>query len=139
MKLHQINLVQTTFTAVEAQAAQFVDGLYEHLFRLDPCLCYLFPKEMAAHKEKFMVGLAEIVAGLDRPFVLIQTVLKPLGLKHAKAGIHLAHYHTFAAALQYAMADTLGDAFTAEVEAAWTEAYYLAIGVMRETISKNGE
>jgi hypothetical protein len=42
MKLAQINLVQTTFTAVEAQAAQFVDGLYEHLCRLDPWWCYLF-------------------------------------------------------------------------------------------------
>ena len=139
MKLHQINLVQTTFTAVQVKAAQFVDRLYEHLFRLDPCLCYLFPKEMVAHKEKFMVGLAEIVAGLDRPFVLIQTVLKPLGHKHSQSNIRPSHYHTFAAALQYALADTLGDVFTAEVEAAWTEAYYLVVAVMRETINRNGE
>jgi hemoglobin-like flavoprotein len=138
MKLHQINLVQATFTVVQADPMLFADQFYAHLFRLDPCLCYLFPKGMAAHKKKFMVGLAEIVAGLDRPFFLIQSTLKPLGHKHVLAGIHPAHYHTFGTALKNTLADTLGDAFTDEVEAAWTEAFYLAIGVMRETISKNG-
>jgi hemoglobin-like flavoprotein len=133
MNLHRIHLVQTTFKAVQAEAALFVTRLYEHLFRLDPCLCYLFPQEMEVHKEKFMAALAEIVAGLARPFPLIQHTLKPLGRRHAHYGIQPAHYHTFATALHHALADTLGNEFTAEVETAWMEAYYLIVGIMKET------
>lgn len=133
MNLRHINLVQTTFTRVQTGAELFATRLYEHLFRLDPCLCYLFPQEMPAHKEKFMAALAEIVVGLARPYPLIQHTLKPLGRRHAMYHIQSAHYHTFATALRQALADTLGNEFTAEVEAAWMEAYYLVAGVMKET------
>lgn len=139
MQLHYIHLVQTTFALVKAEEALFATRLYDHLFRLDPCLCYLFPKEMDIHKEKFMGALTEIVAGLERPFPLIQHILKPLGRLHAHYGIQPAHYHTFATALCHALADTLGDGFTHEIETAWLEAYYLVIGVMREAIDNLGE
>lgn len=135
MNLHHVYLVQTTFAIVNTEAALFATRLYDHLFRLDPCLCYLFPKEMEAHKETFMVVLAEIVAGLSRPYPLIQTRLKPLGHKHATYGIRPAHYHTFAAALRLTLADSLGPEFTPEVEVAWMEAYYLVAGVMKEAMS----
>ncbi|MCB8943196.1 MAG: hemin receptor [Ardenticatenaceae bacterium] len=133
MNLHHITLVQTTFPTVQTEADLFVNRLYEHLFRLDPCLCYLFPREMAAHKQKFIAALGEIVAGLERPFPLIQHTLKPLGRRHTHYGIQPAHYHTFATALHHALAATLGTAFTTEVAAAWMEAYYLVVGIMKET------
>lgn len=135
MNLHQINLVQTTFVIVTAKANLFVTQLYDHLFRLDPCLCYLFPKEMEDHKEEFMIVLTEIVAGLERPYSLIQNTLKPLGRKHASYKIQPAHYHIFATALRRALAQAVGDTFTDEVEAAWIEAYYLAVSVIREANS----
>lgn len=133
MNLSQINLVQTTFVLVQAEADLFVTQLYAHLFRLDPCLCYWFPRQMAAHYEKFWAVLVEIVAGLSRPHALIQQTLKPLGRRHANYGIQPNHYHTFSQALRHALADILGDAFTGEVEAAWMEAYYLVAGIMKES------
>ena len=132
MNQHHFHLVQTTFALVDAEANLFVTRLFEHLFRLDPCLCYLFPQEMAQHKQNFMAVLAEIVVGWERPFPLIQQTLKPLGRQHAQYGIQPAHYHTFATALRLALADTLGDRFTSEVEAAWLELYYLIAGIMKE-------
>lgn len=136
MQLSHIKLVQATFTLVTQDTALFATQLYDSLFRQDPCLCYLFPKGMETHGAKFMATLAEIVAGLERPFPLIQQTLKPLGHHHATYKIQPAHYHTFATALCHALADTLGEAFTEEVETAWLEAYYLIIGVMRETAVK---
>ena len=133
MNLHHITLVQTTFAAVQAEADLFATRLYDHLFRLDPCLCYLFPEGLAAHKQKFMAALAEIVMGLTRPFPLIQHTLKPLGHRHAQYGIQPAHYHLFASALRGALAETLDETFTREVETAWMEAYYLIVGILKET------
>jgi hemoglobin-like flavoprotein len=133
MNLDRINLVQTTFALVQAEATLFVTQLYDHLFRLDPCLCYRFPLEMEAHHEKFWAVLVEIVAGLSRPHALIQHTLKPLGRRHARYGIQPDHYHTFAQALRYALADILGNAYTQEVESAWMEAYYLVTGIMKES------
>ncbi len=133
MNLSQINLVQTTFALVQAKAKLFVTQLYDQLFRLDPCLCYWFPRDMEAHHEKFWAVLVEIVAGLSRPHSLIQQTLKPLGRRHARYGIQPDHYHTFARALRRTLVDILGDAFTVEVEAAWMEAYYLVVGIMKES------
>jgi hemoglobin-like flavoprotein len=133
MNLYQINLVQTTFVLVQAEANLFVTQLYDHLFRLDPCLCYRFPRQMASHYEKFWAVLVEILAGLSRPHALIQQTLKPLGRRHAHYGIQPDHYHTFAQALRHALAEILDDAFTDEVEAAWMEAYYLVAGIMKES------
>jgi len=79
-----------------------------------------------------MGALTTIVTGLARPYPLIQSTLKPLGHHHAQYGLQPAHYHTFATAFCGALADTLGDAFTPEVEAAWREAYYLVAGIMKE-------
>lgn len=138
MKLDRISLVQTTFTAVQSEATLFATRLYDHLFRLDSDLCGLFPAGTAEHGETFMVGLAEIVNNLDRPFVLIQSTLKPLGLKHGRYDIDPAHYDTFATALQAALAETLGDGYTSEVDSAWMETYYLVFGVMRERTFKKG-
>jgi hemoglobin-like flavoprotein len=138
MKLDTITVVQRTFTAVQSEATLFATRLYDHLFRLDPDLRSVFPKRMAAHKETFMVGLADIVNNLDRPFVLIQSTLKPLGLKHGRYNINPAHYDTFATALQAALAETLGDSYTSEVDSAWMETYYLVVGVMRERTFKKG-
>lgn len=132
MQLHQIRLVQTTFALVEQDAELFVATLYDSLFRLDPCLCYLFPKGMEKHNAQFMAALAKIVARLERPYSLIQHMLKPLGHHHAAYSIQPAHYHVFATALCYALANTLDDKFTDEVEQAWVEAFYLIAGVMRE-------
>lgn len=133
MNLYRITLVQTTFALVAKDADLFVSQFYAHLFRLDPCLCYLFPKGMARHNEKFMVALAEIVAGLERPYPLIQHTLKPLGRRHASYGIQPAHYHTFAQTLRRTLANVLGNVYTNEVEAAWMEAYYLVAGIMKES------
>jgi len=138
MNLHHINLVQTTFALVQAEADLFATRLFEHLFRLDPCLCYLFPQEMARHKARFMAALAEIVGGLERPYPLIQHTLKPLGHQHAHLGLQPAHFHAFATALQQALADTLGSHFTPDVRQAWIDAYYLVVGVMKETAVQQG-
>jgi nitric oxide dioxygenase len=54
-------------------------------------------------------------------------------------GIQPAHFHTFATALLQALADTLGNRFTPEVRQAWSDAYYLIIGVMKETAGQPHE
>ena len=58
--------------------------------------------------------------------------VRDLGRRHAGYGVPPASYDTVAAALLWTLGQGLGDAFTAAVEAAWTEAYTILATVMKE-------
>ena len=59
-------------------------------------------------------------------------VLKELGRRHLNYGVQNEHYDTVGAALLWTLEQGLGDAFTGEVKEAWTAAYALMSGVMKE-------
>jgi hemoglobin-like flavoprotein len=53
-----------------------------------------------------------------------------LGRRHAGYGVKEAHYDSVGAALLWTLEQGLGEAWTPDVAAAWTDVYVLLSGIM---------
>jgi hemoglobin-like flavoprotein len=113
---------------IQVQAAQL---FYDRLFELDPKLRRMFKGDMAAQGKKLMALLDRVVNSLDNIATLVPTT-QSLGRRHADYGVRDEHYDTVANALLWALKQGLGEAFTAEVEAAWVEAYTFLAQTMKD-------
>lgn len=132
MSPEQKSLITSSWRAVEPIADQAATSFYERLFGLDPGLRALFrDSDMVAQRRKLITALRSVVAGLDDLDRVIP-VLQSLGRRHAGYGVRDAHYDTVGRALLETLGQGLGSDWTPELEAAWTEAYALVSGVMRE-------
>ncbi len=132
MKLDKIDLVKASFDRLGPNANAAAELFYQRLFELDPALHPMFTGDVAAQAAKFMATLRLAVTGLDRPEMIIAEV-KRLGREHVGYGVRDEHYATAGRALLWALAQSLGSDFTPELEAAWSEAYTLVAGLMKES------
>ena len=132
----QITLVQNTFNLIEPIAEIAAGLFYNRLFELDPSLKPMFKNDIKEQGKKLMQALAFVVKGLKKPDTIIP-VLQDMGCGHVRYGVQDAHYDTVGAALLWTLEKGLGEeAWTAEVEEAWTAAYGLISHVMKETASE---
>jgi hemoglobin-like flavoprotein len=135
MNTQQIKLVQDTFDQVEPIAADAAALFYSRLFELDPSLRPLFKTELKAQGAKLMASLKLVVRGLDRPETILPAA-RMLGQRHVSYGVTNEHYATVGAALLWTLEQGLGEAFTAEVNEAWTAAYTLLASIMQEAAAE---
>ena len=126
----QKTLVQDTFASIAPSSHDTAVLFYRRLFELDPPLERLFLSDMAQQRKKLMQMLAAAVNGLDRLDQLIP-VVEDLGRRHVAYGVREEHYDTVGAALLWTLRKGLGDAFTPEVEDAWTAVYGLLASTMK--------
>ncbi|MFO1186691.1 MAG: globin family protein [Alphaproteobacteria bacterium] len=131
----QVAEVQRTFSLVVPIKDKAAEIFYGRLFDLDPSLAKLFKGDMKEQGKKLMSTLATVVAGLSSPKSILPAV-EALGRKHVGYGVEDRHYDTVGAALLWTLGQGLGKAFTAEVKEAWTAAYTLLAGVMKEGAKK---
>jgi hemoglobin-like flavoprotein len=124
-------LVRDTFAKVSPIAPQAAVLFYDRLFVLDLALKPLFKGDLAEQGRKLMTMIGTAVANLNRLEVIVPAV-QDLGRRHAGYGVQPAHYDSVAAALLWTLGQGLGDAFTAPVQAAWTEAYTILATVMKD-------
>lgn len=129
MTPEQIDLVQSTFKKVVPIADTAADIFYARLFATAPDVRSLFPEDMTDQKKKLMTMIGVAVNGL-RDLEAIVPAVQELGAKHAGYNVKEEHYDVVGAALLYTLGKGLGDEFTPEAEAAWTETYGLLAGVM---------
>jgi hemoglobin-like flavoprotein len=122
MTPQQIATVRASFTHVAPIADQAAALFYDHLFAADPSLRRLFKSDMAQQGERLMTMIGAAVGLLEQPARLLP-VLHGLGRRHAGYGVMPGHYDTVGAALIRTLRDGLGEAFTPEVEQAWTAMY----------------
>jgi len=127
----QKTLVQQSFATIQPIADDAAALFYRRLFEIDPSLQKMFRGDMADQRRKLMQMLTAAVKGLDRLEQLVP-VVEDLGRRHATYGVDDAHYDTVGAALLWTLEKGLGDAFTAEVEAAWVTVYGLLAGTMKK-------
>ena len=132
----QIELVQNSFKNVVPIKDVAAELFYTRLFEMDPSLKQLFSGDMAAQGRALMAMIGTAVAGLKNPETIIPHV-EDLGVRHKNYGVTDAHYDTVAGALLWTLEQGLGDAFTADVREAWTEAYLLLAGVMKSAAAKS--
>jgi hemoglobin-like flavoprotein len=122
MNPQQIDLVRSSFALVKPIAPQAAALFYDNLFERDASLRSLFRGDMATQGERLMSMIGTAVGMLERPAALVP-VLRMLGARHTGYGVKEHHYDTVGAALLKTLEQGLGDAFTAEVRAAWVALY----------------
>ena len=118
----QIELVQETFAEVVPIADQAAALFYGRLFEIAPEVQPLFTGDMAEQGRKLMTTLGVVTRGLDDLGELLPVAGK-LAERHVGYGVRPEHYEPVGAALLWTLGQGLGDAFTPEVEVAWTITY----------------
>ncbi len=126
----QIDLVQTTFHQVAANAEEAAERFYARLFALEPELQLLFPPEMHHQGDKFMATLAIMIFSLEwsgeaPPFI------HHLGLRHNHHGIPHSAYAVAGQALLQMLEEMLGPAFTSDVAQAWKKLFERLANAMK--------
>ena len=127
-----IALIRTSWASVEPIADIAAGLFYDRLFELDPAIQRLFRRtDMAAQRKILMQTLTVVVKSLDKLDQIVPAV-QALGRRHAGYGVRESHYATVGEALLWTLQQGLGEAFTPDVRAAWTEAYGTLATVMIE-------
>ncbi len=127
----QITLVRESWEQVLPIADKAAELFYGRLFELDPSLRPMFPDDMTAQGKKLMTMINTAVSNLDRLDDIIPAI-QDLGVRHLEYGVKNSQYNTVGSALLWTLGQGLGDAFTTEVMAAWTDVYTLLADTMKE-------
>jgi hemoglobin-like flavoprotein len=122
-----IALVRASFAKVVPIKDKAADLFYARLFEIAPQVRALFPSDLAEQKSKLMAMMAAAVAGLDD----LPALVKALGARHVGYGATPAHFEPVGQALLWTLRTGLADAFTPEVEAAWTKVYGVLAATMQ--------
>lgn len=139
MSPEQKTLVQETWRQVVPIADVAASLFYGRLFVIDPSTRDLFAGlDLESQKKKLIRALAMVVGSLDHVEELAPTIAD-LGRRHVGYGVRDAHYDSVGTALLWTLEQGLADAWTAEVQEAWTAAYGLLSGVMRDAANEATE
>lgn len=130
----EIAMVRASFAQVVPIKEVAADLFYNRLFELDPALKPMFKGDIKEQGAKLMAMIGTAVAGLDRLDTIVPTV-QALGKRHAGYGVQATHYDTVASALLWTLEQGLGAAFTPDVKSAWTSAYGVLAGTMKDAAS----
>jgi nitric oxide dioxygenase len=129
MTPQQIELVQSSFAKVVPIADAAAALFYARLFQIAPRVKLLFDSDMTEQGRKLMMTLGVVVNALKN-LDAIAPAAQALAVKHAGYGVKAADYAPVGEALLWTLEKGVGDAFTAEVAAAWTAAYGTLSSVM---------
>ena len=127
----QVEVLQSSFRILQPVGTTVGELFYQRLFELDPTLVPLFKRDRKEQGRKFMQVLAVAVGGMPN-LATLRPVIQQLGVRHAIYGVKPEHYEQVRAALLWAVARVLQDAYTEEVREAWASAYATLAGVMKE-------
>lgn len=131
MDSKQIALVQQTFEKAAILGEKVADIFYAELFAIEPSLQKMFKGDLKEQKRKLLASLAMVVRSLHVP----EAILRPaqdLAVKHVDYGVKPEHYAIVGNALLRTLKQGLGAEFTADVEAAWAEAYRTLANIMKD-------
>ena len=131
MTPEQIELVKSTWKMVLPIADTAADLFYGKLFELDPSVRSLFENDLTKQKKALMAMIGNAVASLHRIETIVP-VIQQLGKRHAGYGVTEEHYGTVATALLWTLEQGLGEAWTPQAKAAWTETYVVLSSAMIE-------
>ena len=122
MTPQDVDLVQSTFEKVRPISLAAAGMFYDRLFEIAPDVRPLFKGDMAEQGRKLMATLAVVVGALHSLPTILPAV-STLAKKHIEYGVKPGHYSAVGAALLWTLERGLGQSWTPEVAAAWTNAY----------------
>jgi len=132
-------LVKETWLKLTPIADPAARLFYDRLFEIDETTRPLFETtDLGEQRQKLIHALAVVVQGLDHLEDLVPT-LAGLGRRHVQYGVTDSHYESVGAALLWTLEQGLGSEWTSEANAAWSRAYLLLTGVMRESTGSSAE
>ncbi len=125
-----VEIIRQSFALVEPRAEELGRHFYATLFSRVPETRDLFPVNMEVQRSRLLRALVHVVQMVDQTDELVP-FLEQLGRDHRKFGVLAQHYDAVGAALLSAIGEFAGDAWTPEVEKAWTDAYGIVSAAMR--------
>jgi len=134
MTPQQVAMVQTSWQKVVPIKDKAAELFYGKLFEMDPSLKPLFKGDMAEQGRKLTAMINTAVVNLHQLDGIVGAV-QDLGRRHVGYGVKDEHYDTVGGALLWTLGAGLGDAFTDDVKTAWTQAYGILAGAMKEAAS----
>jgi hemoglobin-like flavoprotein len=126
-----LNALETSFDLVAPRGDELMDEFYSRLFAAAPAVKPLFPADMKRQKVMLLGALVLLRKSL-RDLDSIVPKLRELGARHVAYGAQPEHYPVVGTVLIASMAAIAGDAWTAEYEAAWAEAFGVVAATMLE-------
>ena len=119
------DLLRRSFTLLTKREQRLADRFYTLLFERYPATRLLFRGRSARAKGTMLLdALVLLMANLDDE-VWVQDNLAALGLRHRGYGVAPEMYGWFGEVLLATFREGSGEAWTPELEAAWTEAYQI--------------
>ena len=123
-------LLRESFDVVATANPKFVTRFYEILFERYPQTQAMFPVANRPRQAEMLTGaLVAVMDHLEDAPWLTET-LGALGEKHVDYGVTREMYDWVGACLLAALAETAGDKWSSELNAAWTEAYGAIVSLM---------
>jgi hemoglobin-like flavoprotein len=127
----QVVLVQRSWRAVHLVGDTAAELFYGKLFSIAPELRPMFRSDLRDQGRNLTAMISVAVHSLARP-EKVALALRQLGARHAAYGVRDEHYSMVGAALLWMLEETLGEAFTPEVEDAWWAAFRFFASTMQE-------
>jgi hemoglobin-like flavoprotein len=126
-----VHLLRSSFALVVERQPRLTSRFYEILFARHPEARSLFSNGSAERQAAMLQeALIAVMDHLEDASWLEQT-LAGLGSKHADYGVTDEMYGWVGDSLLATLAEVAGDAWTPELESAWSEAYGAIAGLMR--------
>jgi hemoglobin-like flavoprotein len=122
MTPEQVKAIQDSFAKVKPIAEQAAALFYGRLFETAPEVKPLFRSDMTEQGRKLMATLAVVVHGLDNLGSILPAA-SALAKRHVDYGVKAGDYAPVGAALLWTLEQGLGEEWTPELAAAWTEVY----------------
>lgn len=117
-----VETLQRTIKKVKPETEEFAVKFYENLFLDYPQFQPLFSRIDMSEQRKHLVRALMLTVENFRDAETVKDALKPLGARHATYGATQNLYPLFCKTLLKTFESYLGEEWTPEVEAAWTNA-----------------
>ncbi|MGH3996272.1 MAG: globin domain-containing protein, partial [Pseudonocardiaceae bacterium] len=131
-----VRLIRESYAIAQPRADEVVRFFYATLFAIAPSTRELFAVNMKEQHGRLLRSLAYVVQKVDQPDDLLP-FLRQLGRDHRKFGVLTQHYDAVRIALITALKQHLGQAWTPQVEKAWTDAFGLIARTMQEAAEES--
>lgn len=136
MNKTEIEVIRETWALVIPIADVAAELFYQRLFEIDPETKSLFAATDMAEQNKNLIGALSLVVDKMDQLDTVIPVLQELGCNHVKYGVADRHYDSVGSALIWTLEQGLGEGFTDQARAAWTVAYALVSGPMRQAAAE---
>ena len=123
----QVKVIQESFAKVAPISEQAAALFYGRLFEIAPKVKPLFRSDITEQGRKLMATLGVVVNGLSNLEAVLPAA-SALAKRHVDYGVKAADYKPVGAALLWTLERGLGEHWTPELAAAWTEAYTILSG-----------